>query len=168
VQSPGRESSLRWIGPPYRACTPARSSAAADFDVPLAEDLWAGQHESVARHHAFIWWDSNPGQFSRLRWQRCAIPRIRYVHRCECLGDGDQGQLGKLTLRLPLPDIIAQQQANGLQVLPATLAHSLELEGLPAIHKGPLRSVLVAQTSVEDMELVSGTNHPPYPVRVVW
>ncbi len=29
-----------------------------------------------------------------------------------------KAQLGKLTLRLPLADIVTQQQANGLRILP--------------------------------------------------
>jgi PIN domain nuclease of toxin-antitoxin system len=80
-----------------------------------------------------------------------------------------KAHLGKLTLRLPLPDIVARQQANGLRVLPATLAHSLAVEGLPPVHKDPFDRLLVAQAIVEAARLVSADavfSH--YPVQLLW
>jgi PIN domain nuclease of toxin-antitoxin system len=80
-----------------------------------------------------------------------------------------KAQLGKLSVRLPLPDIVAQQQANGLQVLPMTLPHSLALEGLPPIHKDPFDRLLIAQAVVEGAELVSADRvFVQYPVRLLW
>ena len=80
-----------------------------------------------------------------------------------------KAQLGKLTLRVPLAEIVSQQQANGLRILSVTLAHALGVEGLPAIHKDPFDRVLIAQANVEGAELVSA-NHVvrQYPVRVLW
>lgn len=80
-----------------------------------------------------------------------------------------KSQLGKLTMRLPLADIVSQQQANGIRVLPVTLTHVLGMEQLPAIHKDPFDRILVAQAIAESAELVS--NDPAvgqYPVRVIW
>ncbi len=80
-----------------------------------------------------------------------------------------KAQLGKLALRLPLAGIVTQQQANGLQVLPVTLAHALAVEGLPAIHKDPFDRMLIAQANVEGAELVSADQVVrQYPVRVFW
>jgi PIN domain nuclease of toxin-antitoxin system len=80
-----------------------------------------------------------------------------------------KSHLGKLSLRLPLADIVSQQQANGLQVLPMTLAHVLGVEGLPPIHKDPFDHVLIAQANVEGAELVSADPAVrQYPVRVLW
>jgi len=80
-----------------------------------------------------------------------------------------KAQLGKLMLRLPLAHIVAQQQANGLQVLPATLPHSLAVEGLPPVHQDPFDRLLAAQSIVEGAQLVSADaifSH--YPVRLLW
>ncbi len=66
-----------------------------------------------------------------------------------------KAQLGRLTLRLPLADIVAQQQANGLQVLSVTLAHSLAVESLPPVHKDPFDRLLAAQSIVEGADLVT-------------
>jgi len=74
-----------------------------------------------------------------------------------------------LDLRLPLPEIIRQQQDNGLQVLPVTLSHSLAVVELPPVHKDPFDRLLIAQAIVEGADLVSAdpvfTN---YPVRLFW
>lgn len=85
------------------------------------------------------------------------------------MGNGDQGPTGKLTLRLPLGDIVQQQQANGLQILPVTLTHALAVQGLPAIHQDPFDRVLIAQANIEGAELVSADQViRQYPVRVLW
>src|SRR5436190_8386345 len=120
--------------------------------------------------HAFIWWDSDPAQLSA-----AALAALRDPANAVWLSVASvwemviKSQLGKLTLRLPLADIVGQQQANGLQILPLALAHGLAVEGLPAVHKEPFDRVLVAQANVEGAELVSAdpVMHQ-YPVRVLW
>ena len=50
-----------------------------------------------------------------------------------------------------------------------TLAHTLAVEGLPAIHKDPFDRMLIAQANVEAAELVSADRViRQYPVRVFW
>jgi PIN domain nuclease of toxin-antitoxin system len=79
-------------------------------------------------------------------------------------------QLGKLTLRLPLPEIVRQQETqNGLIVLPVRQEHVFALEGLPAAHKDPFDRLLVAQTLSVSATLVSGDPvFAAYPVPVIW
>jgi PIN domain nuclease of toxin-antitoxin system len=120
--------------------------------------------------HAFIWWDSAPAQLSApvlaaLRdpanevWLSVASV-WEMIIKC---------QLGKITLRLPLADVVTQQQANGVRILPVVLAHTLAVEGLPAIHKDPFDRLLIAQSNVEGAELVSADPViRQYPVRVLW
>ncbi|SRR5579884_2230389 len=120
--------------------------------------------------HTFIWWDSDPGKLpapalAALR-DRSNTVWFSVVSAWEII---IKAQLGKLTLRLPLRDIIAQQQANGIQILPVTLPHTLAVEGLPPVHKDPFDRLLAAQAFVEGAELVSADpifSH--YPVRVLW
>ncbi len=106
--------------------------------------------------HTFIWWDSNPAQLSAVALAALRDPAnsvwLSVVSVWEIL---IKAQLGKLSVRVPLPDIVAQQQANGLQVLPVTSPHSLALEGLPPIHKDPFDRLLIAQAIVEGAELIS-------------
>ena len=120
--------------------------------------------------HTFIWWDSDPAQLSPP-----ALAAVRDPANEAWLSVASvwemviKAELGKLTLRLPLADIVQQQQANGLRILPVTLPHALAVEGLPAIHKDPFDRVLIAQANVEGAELVSGDQTVrQYPVRILW
>lgn len=79
-------------------------------------------------------------------------------------------QLGKLSLRLPLIDIVTQQQAtNGLIVLPILPAHVFALDHLPTAHKDPFDRLLVAQANSEGATLVSADAiFRSYPVQTAW
>jgi len=119
--------------------------------------------------HALIWWDGDQTRLSSRALAALYDPAntvwFSVVNIWEIV---IKSQLGKLALHLPLPQIIAQQQANGLQVLSVSLAHVLAVEALPPIHKDPFDRLLVAQTNVETAELV--TSDPIlalYPVRVL-
>lgn len=120
--------------------------------------------------HTFIWWDSDPSQLST-----AALAALRDPANEAWLSVASvwemviKAYLGKLVLRLPLADIVAHQQANGLQILSVTLAHALAVEGLPAVHKDPFDRLLIAQTNVEGAELVTADQIVrQYPVRVLW
>ncbi|WP_411858574.1 type II toxin-antitoxin system VapC family toxin [Roseiflexus sp.] len=79
-------------------------------------------------------------------------------------------QLGTLSLRLPLVDIVAHQQAtNGVNVLPIPPTHAFALDGLPTAHKDPFDRLLLAQANSEGATLVSAdAMFKSYPVRIAW
>ena len=80
-----------------------------------------------------------------------------------------KSQLGKLTLRLPLPDIVAEQTKNGLIIVDVTLAHVLAVGSLPAVHKDPFDRLLVAQAITEGTTLVTADPvFAQYPVPTLW
>ncbi len=120
--------------------------------------------------HTFSWWDSDPGRLSAP-----ALAALRDSANTVWLSVVSvweiviKAQLGKLTLRLPLPDIVARQQANGLQILPVGLAHTLTVEKLPPVYKDPFDRLLAAQAIVESAELVSAEPvFTHYPIRLLW
>ena len=120
--------------------------------------------------HAFIWWDGDPAKLSAAALAALRDPMnevwLSVVSVWEMV---IKAQLGKLTLRLPLVDIVNQQLANGLRLLPITLAHVLAVERLPLIHKDPFDRALIGQANVEGGELVSGDHAVrQYSVRVLW
>src|SRR5262245_39143538 len=120
--------------------------------------------------HTFMWWDSDPGQLSAPALVALRDPANEVWFSVVSVWEMViKAQLGRLALRLPLADIVAQQQADGLQVLPVALAHALAVEGLPTIHKDPFNRLLIAQANVEGAELVSADPVVrQYPVRVLW
>ncbi|MFB2896456.1 type II toxin-antitoxin system VapC family toxin [Aerosakkonemataceae cyanobacterium BLCC-F50] len=79
-------------------------------------------------------------------------------------------QLGKLSLNLPLPELIAsQQQTNSLQLLPIELNHIFTLENLPQFHRDPFDRLLIAQAITEQIPLLSiDTIFDHYPVQRLW
>ena len=100
--------------------------------------------------HAFIWWDSDPTKLSPSVLAAISDPANEvWLSVVSVLEMAIKAQLGKLSLRLPLADIVAQQQANGLQVLSLMLSHTLAVEGLPLVHKDPFDRLLVAQANCE-------------------
>ncbi len=121
--------------------------------------------------HAFIWWDSDPAKLSPQARTACQDrTNLVFLSVASAWEMQIKLQLGKLHLRLPLAEVIAdQQQTNDIQVLPVVLEHVVALQDLPAHHKDPFDRLLIAQTNIEEAVLVS---HDPvfahYPVQVLW
>lgn len=121
--------------------------------------------------HVFIWWDSEPAKLSPRVLALCQDRENTLLLSVVSAWEIQvKIQLGKLKLHMPLSHLIeGQQETNALGVLPITLDHVLALEALPAHHKDPFDRLLLAQSTVEDVVLVSKdpvfTN---YPVNVVW
>ncbi len=120
--------------------------------------------------HAFIWWDSDPSQLSSTALAALRDPSNEvWLSVCSVWEMAIKVDLGKLTLRLPLPDIVAQQRTNGLRVMPISLEHSVAILGLPPIHKDPFDRLLIAQATVESAKLVTNDQLVgKYSVSVLW
>ena len=120
--------------------------------------------------HTLIWWDSDPSKLSpralAALMDPAAVILLSVVGVWEILV---KSHLGKLSLRLPLDQILAQQVANGIQILPVTLDHALGLEALPDIHKDPFDRLLIAQARAVSATLLSADGvFARYPVPVLW
>ena len=79
-------------------------------------------------------------------------------------------QLGKLKLDVALEELIKDQRvANGLQILPIELPHILALNDLPLHHNDPFDRLLIAQSRIEHMRLISVDGvFSRYPVDLFW
>jgi len=120
--------------------------------------------------HAFIWWDSDPAQLSATALSAIRDPANEvWLSTASVWEMVIKSQLGKLSLRLPLADIVSQQLANGVQIWDISVGHVLAVETLPSIHKDPFDRMLAAQSMVEDAKLVTGDPiFAQYPVQVLW
>jgi len=121
--------------------------------------------------HAFIWWDSDPAKLSPRALAMCQDRENELIVSVASAWEMQiKRQLGKLTLAVPLSDIIAnQQRTNQIDILPVTLAHVLAIDALPQHHRDPFDRLLVAQATTENASLV--TNDPAlarYPVTIIW
>ncbi len=121
--------------------------------------------------HTFMWWDSNanriPPETLSLTRQADTQLLVSLVSFWEIQ---IKTQIGKLTLRSPLAEVIAHQQAeNKIILLPMTLAHILELDNLPQHHKDPFDRLLIAQSRCEAATLVSRASvFKQYNCSLIW
>jgi PIN domain nuclease of toxin-antitoxin system len=71
---------------------------------------------------------------------------------------------------LPLPDLIREQQEiNGIQILEIELKHIWALDRLENHHKDPFDRLLIAQSIVENISIVSNDIlFDRYPIQRIW
>jgi PIN domain nuclease of toxin-antitoxin system len=120
--------------------------------------------------HTFMWWTGNQAKLSAIALAFIQDPAntvlLSVVSVWEII---IKQQLGKLTLTAPLANVVQQQQANGIQILPATLDHVLAVQSLPMLHKDPFDRLLIAQANVEGATVLSADLiFLHYPVPVLW
>ena len=75
-----------------------------------------------------------------------------------------------MQLQIPLQDMIQSQRLmNNLSILPIELSHIYALQSLQFYHNDPFDRLIVAQTFVEEMILVSADNQlSQYDIKVIW
>ena len=121
--------------------------------------------------HAFIWWDIGDARLSPAALAACESPaNTLHLSLASVWELQIKMQLGKLTLRLPLAEVLRdQQRRNGLALEPVALEDILALDTLRPLHRDPFDRLLVAQAVRRGFHLVS---HDPeisrYPVSVLW
>ena len=79
-----------------------------------------------------------------------------------------KNKLGRADFKVDLPVLRRNLLDNGFEEISITSAHTLTIGALPDIHKDPFDRMLVAQTSVEGVTLMTADNVVAgYPVAVV-
>lgn len=107
--------------------------------------------------HFFIWWDSEPQRLSAQARKLCEDADNTLVLSVVSIWEMQiKQQLGKMKLRLPITELISdQQKENGIEILSVNLPHVLALERLPLHHKDPFDRLLIAQANAEDIGILS-------------
>lgn len=121
--------------------------------------------------HTFIWWDSSPEKLSDAVLKACQDKENLILFSMVSIWEMQiKHQLGKLSLSMPLRELInEQQQKNALNILPIAAKHIFELEMLPDHHKDPFDRLLIAQASIEGAFLAScDPIFRLYPVNLIW
>ncbi|MGK5091743.1 type II toxin-antitoxin system VapC family toxin [Deltaproteobacteria bacterium TL4] len=121
--------------------------------------------------HVFMWCDSEPDHLSEQARLLCADRTNDLILSVASVWEMQiKIQLGKLKLKLPLPDLIKkQQETNGLEILPIELRYIFALQNLPSYHKDPFDRLLIAQSLVEHLPILTADpafSH--YSVEIVW
>ncbi|MGV0106192.1 PIN domain nuclease [Nostoc sp. DSM 114160] len=121
--------------------------------------------------HVIIWSAGNPDKLSqRVRNLLIDTNNFWVVSMASVWELQIKSQLGKLNLSSSLLNFIeTQQRVNNLQILPIELTHIYALEALPSHHRDPFDRILIAQTIVEKMPLLSiDAVFDIYPVQRIW
>ena len=67
-----------------------------------------------------------------------------------------KSSMDKMVFHHPLPILISEQlERNGIDLLPIDLTHALAVENLPFHHKDPFDRLLIAQSLVESLPIIS-------------
>ncbi|MEJ2285868.1 MAG: type II toxin-antitoxin system VapC family toxin [Desulfobacterales bacterium] len=121
--------------------------------------------------HAFLWFVSDD---SRLSYRAKSIIKTGnnevYFSAASAWEMSIKIRLGRLTIEDDLePFIVKQLAENSFHALSVTIFHSIYTSKLPEIHKDPFDRMIIAQSQIEDMHLISqDKNIKKYKVPVVW
>ncbi|MEI9894515.1 MAG: type II toxin-antitoxin system VapC family toxin [Chthoniobacter sp.] len=121
--------------------------------------------------HAFIWWDGGDARLSPAALAACQSPENTVHLSLASVWELQiKIQLGKLALRIPLSEVLRDQQTrNRLLLEPVELEDILALTTLPSHHRDPFDRMLVAQTLRGGFHLVShDTEISSYAVPMLW
>lgn len=107
--------------------------------------------------HIFIWWDIELNRLSPSAREYLNDPRNTILVSAASIWEMQiKLAIGKLTLRLPLAELVREQrEKNGFNILHVTLGHVLRLEGMPMHHRDPFDRLLIAQAQSENLALLS-------------
>lgn len=121
--------------------------------------------------HVLIWMDSEPVKLSARGRSLIVDPQNELLLSVVSLWEIQiKAMLGKLSTRLPLEQLVAeQQQHNQLKLLPIVAEHVYQLAQLPPVHNDPFDRLIASVARSENaMLLSSDAIFQRYPVTVVW
>ena len=116
--------------------------------------------------HVFLWWRTDSVRLPRN--VRTVVSRAESVLVSAASGweVAIKIALGRLRLREPFGWMVDD---SGFTALPVTLVHTERLTLLPSHHRDPFDRMLIAQSQIEDLALVSDeTLFDAYSVERVW
>ena len=121
--------------------------------------------------HVLIWWSLDSAKLSRKVYDLLTDSNNTLVVSIASVWEMQvKVQLGKLDLDGKVSELIAhQQQVNNLEILSIDLTHIYALESLPNEHRDPFDRMIIAQSIVEKMPLLSADKiFDSYPVNNIW
>ncbi|MBV8206548.1 MAG: type II toxin-antitoxin system VapC family toxin [Acidobacteria bacterium] len=120
---------------------------------------------------AFLWWRIDDPQLSRVaeRVLRDTSNQV-FFSAASAWELAIKSKSGKLKVHDGLIENLGPElESEGFEVMPITLAHALRAASLPIHHRDPFDRMLVAQTQIEDLAIVSNDAiFDAYRVRRLW
>ncbi len=121
--------------------------------------------------HAFLWFVSDDNRLSSKA--KSIIKNNKneiYFSAVSAWELSIKSSLRRLTIKEELePFIVKQLAENNFSTLSITIFHSIYTSKLPEIHKDPFDRMLIAQSNVEKISLISKDKDiKKYKVQIVW
>jgi PIN domain nuclease of toxin-antitoxin system len=127
--------------------------------------------KAILDTHAFLWWVLDNHRLSKTAHDFIIDPNNTiFLSAVSGWEMAIKWGIGKLTLP-GQPDIFVEQQLeiNNFTPLPIQMAHGLYAHELPGIHKDPFDRLLIAQSKIERLLLISADSiFQQYPVSLLW
>jgi len=119
--------------------------------------------------HIVIWFITNNGKLSKKikniiedSNNRCFISIVSYWEL------SIKYSLGRLDLNSTVEEIFNIIEKSGFDILPITLNHIIQLSKLEHFHNDPFDRLIISQSVIENLHLVSNDNYfPAYNVQLI-
>jgi len=121
--------------------------------------------------HTFIWWVIDDNRLSSTARNIIADPGNNLFFSAASAWEiVIKVRLGKLNLPEPPETYIPSRLSiNRFESLPIQMNHALQVVNLPALHQDPFDRIIIAQSQVEKMPIITVDNKiTQYPVDVIW
>jgi PIN domain nuclease of toxin-antitoxin system len=120
--------------------------------------------------HTFIWYFNGDPQLSKI-----ALDILDDKTKIKSLSIASLWEIaikvnaGKLELGYPFNTIEGKLIVNQINVLPVSFRHTDFLINLPLHHRDPFDRMIIAQSIVEDLTVISkDKNFTLYPIKLLW
>ncbi|MBF2057203.1 MAG: type II toxin-antitoxin system VapC family toxin [Cyanobacterium sp. T60_A2020_053] len=121
--------------------------------------------------HCWLWWLVEPEKLSKIATQVIKNNQNElYLSVASIWEIGIKFKLGKLDLPLS-PEVLIPQQMQIDHILPLSISmdHAIKASNLPLYHKDPFDRMLIAQSQLESMIIISNDSmFHGYDVEVLW
>lgn len=121
--------------------------------------------------HTFLWWNLDDPQLSAIAREFIANGGNEiFLSAASAWEIAIKAAKGRLTLpESPARYVADRMRLHRFSALPIELSHALEVYQLPAFHQDPFDRLLVAQSQLEDMPILTGDGEiSRYKVEVIW
>lgn len=121
--------------------------------------------------HTFLWWNLDSPQLSVEARQFIGNGRNQiYLSAASAWEIAIKFAKGRLTLPEPPETYVATRlQRHNFLVLPIQVSHALAVAHLPDIHQDPFDRLLIAQSQIEKLPLLTADSFMhQYPIETIW
>ena len=121
--------------------------------------------------HTFLWWNMDDPQLSHTVRAFIADGRnVVYLSAASAWEISIKAAKGRLKLPEPPAQYVPNRLTlHGFSALPIKLSHALRVYGLPELHQDPFDRLLIAQSQLENLPILTKDSEiANYPVEVIW